>query len=207
MTQRIYALTLLVGLAGVVSSAAPEPSACSFEVVVKSPTGIPVSSSPVVWTSDSPGFEYRNTTNEFGVARLCDPPIKVRLSIRVGYSACAVTIQGLLPVWGRVRRIPVTFPDCRSQEMIGFCHILLRVKDVQDQPLSGVTLELQPYIPTIQGSFITDDYGRMFLSVAWRVTGKGVLRRNGYVDQAVGLECDPKSSVSEKSETLIRERQ
>jgi len=175
---------------------------CVFEVSVKSPNGRAASGVPVSWSDDSSGFEYKSGTNQQGLAHFCDPPVLPRFTVRIGRNICAVTVHNVPSPWKEVRRIHVVYQDCETQEMFGFCHVLLRLRDRQKQPLSGVRLALQPPQPEIQGTFISDSLGRIYLSIALSTVGDGLLRKDGYSDQALKLECDPKSSTIEKTETL-----
>lgn len=196
-------LILVFGfIAQLPSSSAAGPTSCALEVLVKSPSGATVPAVSVIWLNETLGFEFKTTTDRQGMARFCDPSINARFTARVGNGVCALTVHEIPQNWKETRRIEVIYQDCKIKEMFGFCHVLLRVHDQQNQPLLGAELTLQSAQPLIQGSFLSDRFGRIYLSIGWGITSLGVLQLDGYSKQTLKLECEPKSSTSERIEIL-----
>lgn len=189
--------------APMISAQVADVQFCALQVTVKSPQGELVSGVPVAARADGGGYQFNVRSDTLGVARICDVPVGSTIDVSVGDDHCSTIVHDVNPLWRTTRFITVTYQRCDSKEMqLGFCHILIRVRDTNNRPISGVTWSETDNPRLVQGSLTSDTLGRIFASVLWRVAPAGVLEKRGYAQQDLILKCDPKTSVGERTVTL-----
>jgi len=194
--------TLSVLIASQLSAQATADPYCAFEILVRSPDGAPLAHIPVAARRDGITFEANTETDARGIARICDSPLDSSIDIHVGENKCSVTVHSVYPIWRETRSIFVTLQTCRTREMLGYCHLLLRVRDEENRPLPNVRLDVADTSGDVQGTTSSDEFGRIFTAISWRTTSHGMLERPGYSKTPIVLECNPETSTSEKVITL-----
>lgn len=116
---------------------------CAFEVVVRNPSGQAISGVPVALVLKHQTSVSETTTNEKGVARLCDSPLEP-VDVVVGHDICgSVLVRNLESTWPRTARVFVTYvPNvCDHMAVVLQQRLLLRVLDEDGHPLSGARFD------------------------------------------------------------------
>jgi hypothetical protein len=195
---RLGVVLLLCGL-----SAAAQGSYCSFEVVVRDASGLPVAGVPVGIVEH--GSQSATTwTDTMGIAKLCDGSFRA-IDIVIGANSCAsgiVHIKNVRPTWPRTRSVLAVFsPDpCDGIDLPNRCQLLLRIQDERGQPLLGAELEHPSASPRPDSS---DEFGRMFASLKRGESFAGLVTRVGYKPEKIAAECgEGGTSIIEKKVTL-----
>jgi len=186
-------LSLLIA-AVLVGIALPRASAqtvvlpyCAYEVLVRSSANKPRDRVEVTAVSDGSKFQASTTTDINGLARFCDPPLDSYVDIQIGVRRCFVTVNRVYPLWRKTRRLLITYQPCASDGGQGLCRFVVRVRDPQDHPVADARLSGK----FLQGMLVSDELGRIFASLPWRIVVDANLERIGYVSERVPLECGP----------------
>ena len=180
---------------------------CAFEVTVKSPKGMPVAGTPV-WGMRQDGTKFADTsTDEKGIARVCDAPIGV-VDIQVGGRRCgAVTIRYLKPYWMITRHVAVTYENCAGEEWAvpGGCLVTVRVRNSRGAAISGVRLVETPRRPPGRAQTDTSDqFGRIFRFLEYRSVLDGVLVKEHFLPTAISEKCDPGDDIEREVVVTLR---
>ena len=177
--------------------------ACAFELVVHTRVGAPISGVAVVAFNAERVMLERKTTDAHGVARFCDPPLDSRLSFVIGQGPCEAAVQNVPTAWRGTRRIDAVYQRCESQELFGFCRVVIRTRDKDGSPIEGVRLVFEPP-DSIESSTLADSFGRLFATLSWSVALEVRLEKSGYRTVVTPLSCDPLKSTSERVIVLVR---
>ena len=193
MKIAVLMLGLVLGAAEA-SAANQTEEYCAFEVEVMSPTGLPAPG-VVVIGDDAAGFQFGGaTTNEQGVARLCDSP-RGLAEITVGGRMCgAVTVKYLNSIWPRTRHVVVTYQRCQGDDyyLPGACELTLRLVDQGRSAVSGATLRIDSVgAQTGESMLVSDQYGRIFARMKRGERLCGVLSKAGFAPQHFSQDCKP----------------
>jgi hypothetical protein len=200
--RRAFCVLAVLPSTALIAAAQTTTSYCTFEVKVKSPTGLPIAGIAVEGTNPAFGFSTKAVTDRAGAVRFCDAPLEASIDFKVGEGQCSVTVHDIGPLWAETRELSVTYQECKQKEMIGFCHIVLRVRDGEGHPVLGVKLSLPTVHGAGQGTTITDEFGRILRTMSWRAVADGTLIKAGYQEEAVTLQCDPNKATSERIVTV-----
>jgi hypothetical protein len=177
---------------GMASAGQDQGSYCAFEVSVKSPAGAPVVGWGVAGLSETGEIFETTTTDEHGIARICDAPPGM-VSIRVGGQFCgAVTVRNLNPWWMTTREVFVTYQSCANDAyaLPGGCVLTLRLHDKDGLPLPGVLFQKSGVDHTSWNETNTSDqFGRIFRFIEWGNVLRGTLVKVGYTSKDVTEEC------------------
>lgn len=165
---------------------------CAFEVSVKSPAGAPVVGWSVAGLSEAGEIFETATTDEHGIARICDAPPGM-VSIQVGGQFCGgVTVWHLNPWWMTTRQVFVTYQGCSNDAYVlpGGCVLTLRLHDKDGLPLPGVKFQKSGVDQTSWNETnASDQFGRIFRFIEWGKVLRGTLVKAGYTSKDVTEEC------------------
>ncbi len=186
----VFAMTLeLIGLSEALKGADDSPY-CAFEVKVSTPSGIPVNKLPVIMVRERKETLFETTTDEKGVARICDAPLEF-VGIVVGRDVCgSVQVNRLKFNWPGIQRVFITFVDnpCDHMEVRPERQVLLRVQDEKGQPLADARFEVSS-ASMGGGSTLSDSLGRLFRVVKARGVIEGVVTKQGKEPAHISLKA------------------
>jgi len=169
--------------------AADDGTYCAYEVTVKKPSGEPVAGVPVGLVQKGEQIAESEADAD-GKARLCDAPLDA-VDIFVGFDACGqVLVRHVDPLWLRTRQVSITYAPSRCSEFLSFptdCHVLLRVVDEGGHFLPGALLDAKNSEGPVSG--VSDEFGRVFLSLKKHEYLQGTVKKKGYGSSAVSCEC------------------
>ena len=194
--QLVFLLPLGVCLVGEVSDlrAADTAEYCAFEVSVKSETGAPVRHATVLEREHAGSVIARNSTDDRGIARLCDAPTGL-VDLEIGGELCGATsVKYLRAFWLQTRRVTVTYKNCSGEEWtpLGGCSLIIRVRDQGGNPLSGVVLKGGSDLPKPREQTDTSDsYGRIFRFMEYGNRISERIEKESYFTQNVNAHCKP----------------
>jgi hypothetical protein len=172
-----------------IALASAQATYCAFEVKVSAPSGSPVSKVPVVLVVKHTTSFAETTTDENGVARLCDAPLEP-VDIAVGSDICGlVLVRNMHDTWPESRKVYVTYVDapCDHFGVAPNCLILLRIQDDDGRRISGARFEPKSQIGS--GSNVSDSFGRIFQFFKKRERLEGIVIKSGYSPVPISELC------------------
>lgn len=170
-------------------SANAQSTYCAFEVLVRSPSGKPVTGVTVALIRRSKAIFSESVTDAQGVARLCDAPLEY-MDVVVGRDVCgSVLVRHLKHTWPETRRVYVTYVDdpCDHFGVESVCRILLRIVDNAGRPLEGVGFNGVP--PNQDEHRVSDIFGRLYYSLMRGQTLEGTVSKEGKRPARVSTSC------------------
>ncbi len=166
---------------------AGEIAYCAFEVKVTTAAGTPRPNVPVFLIREHKTTFSDATTDESGLARLCDAPLEA-VDVVVGFDVCGlVTVRNLHSLWPDTKRINVIFEEhpCEHFALAEYCQVLLRVQDTEGRAVAGVRFS-GDLDNKGSGSDVSDNLGRIFRLV----------KRHGKLEGVVKAERGGQARVS-----------
>jgi hypothetical protein len=154
---------------------------CAFRVRVAAPSGALESGLPVAMVRDNRTTLFEAATDSNGVARFCDAPVGA-VDIVVGVDLCgSVVVRQVKAEWPSTREIFVTYAKtfCDHLGVAGDCHVLARIEDESGHPLAGARMEPRGTPPNAT-SRVSDQFGRLFLSVKRGERVEGLIVKDGF---------------------------
>jgi hypothetical protein len=170
-------------------SAAETGAYCAFEIKVREPSGKAFPGVPVGLVRSGTQIA-QSQTDATGVARICDAPLGA-VDIVVGFDICgSVLVRHVVPLWLRSRQVSVTYTRAAC-EFVSFptvCHLLLRIVDDEGRPVPEAHFGSKS---DGRGSElgVSDDLGRVFVSLDAREALEGVVTKSGYGPSRVSTRC------------------
>ncbi len=209
---RLTALSAIAVCLGLSRPPARGAEYCAFQVTVRSPSGTPVRSVLVEeLKQDTDELVAQASTDQHGVARICEAPSVGLVKIRVGGKLCGSAVVAYLkPYWMSTRDVHLTYENCQGEEWfpLGGCGLTIRVRDETNAPLPGVQFETADRQPKQRAQTSTSDaFGRIFRFMNYGDVLEGRIEKPGYISATVSDECRRGSSTDREQVIALRRDQ
>lgn len=181
-------------------------SYCAFEVVVKSSAGKAVKGVAVYELMQDGKTVGTATTDQQGVARICDAPAGL-VQIQVGHNLCGeVTVRHLKPYWMQTRKVSIYYDNCSGEEWAvpGGCLLTIRIKDERGLPIAGVLFDTPNESPQLQTK-ISDEFGRIFRFIKPGGVLSAQLKKGGFLTQDIKEACQPGDRPDEERVVTLQQ--
>lgn len=181
---------------------------CAFDVIVNSPSGKSVAGADVLEEQNGKVFA-KASTDQHGVARICDSPAGL-VEIHVGGNLCgAVVVKYLQRYWLKTRRVAVTYENCSGEEWAtaGGCQLTIRVRDEGGRPVSGARFGTGSSSGPGPGwSSVSDMFGRIFRFLAYGTVLTGQVTKPGYTPATFTEQCKP-GGAQDRERVLVLQKE
>jgi len=168
---------------------------CSVTVTIQTPDGAPVDSSLIVY--DESGAKFMEATAVRGVAHICDLGFgSYRIEIGNSKRCNHITFTNVTDRWPIEQKlIAVDVASCSGRPLVpSGCNISIRVRDNRTgKPIPLARLAAEQLSP-----ILSDQYGRMFISMALQQQSRFTVEAEGYQSQVIELMCSRNSIVIRK---------
>src|SRR5438270_1023772 len=182
------AVRILILLPFVLATALCETTYCAFEVRVTTPSGTPFARVPVYLIRAQRTTLFSTSTDEAGIAKLCDAPVGA-VDIGVGFDVCgSVLLRAIRATWPDTKTVFVTYSNdpCRHFTFESRCLTVLRIQSEAGRPIAGAHFRTEGGDSGLRAS---DMFGRIFYKTNSGGRVAGLVIKKGYRAARVSKTC------------------